>query len=56
METFHLISYKNDKIETQRLDFRDSSPNYWYILAHDVPLIAPVIAKQSLYWRDLSFS
>ena len=29
METSHLISYKNDKLLTQRVDFRDANPNSW---------------------------
>ena len=33
----------------QRLDFRDSNPNSWYGFSDDVPLIAPVIARQALY-------
>ena len=40
----------------QRLNFRDSNPNSWYSFSDDVPLVAPVIAKQALYWRDSSFS
>ena len=49
IETFHLISYK-------RLDFGDSNRNSWYSFSDDVPVIAPVIAKQALYWRDSGFS
>ena len=40
------------KVLNQLLDYRDSNPNYWYSFSDDVPLIAPVIAKQTLSWRD----
>ena len=50
METFYLIYYKNKNVFiNQRLNVRDSNPNSWYKFSDDVPLIAPVIAKQALY-------
>ena len=41
------------KFLNQRLNF---SANSWYIFPGDIPFIAPVIARQALYWRDSSFS
>ena len=44
------------KFLNQRLDFRDSSANSWYSFSGDIRFIAPVIARQALYWRGSSFS
>ena len=41
---------------TQRLDLRDSKSSLSYVFSGDVPLIARVIVRQALYWRDSSFS
>ena len=39
-----------------KLHVRDSNPNYWYNFSDNIPLIAPVTARQASYWRDSSFS
>ena len=37
------------------LNFKDSRPNFLYILVWEVPLIAPVISKAAFYIWDSSF-
>ena len=39
----------------QRPCSKDSKSNSWYNSATDEQLIAPIITKQVLYWKDSNF-
>ena len=51
MATFFL---KMATFSKQLLDLRGSKPRSWYSFSPGVPLIAPAIAKNELYWTDSS--
>lgn len=59
-ELWSLFSYKNlEKVRSflyHHLWRSDSKSSSWYCFSFEFPLVAPVKARQALYWTDSIFS
>ena len=47
-----VVLYRYHHCLSHLLFFKDSKPNSWYNFSLRVPLIAPAIAKATLYYTD----